>query len=289
MSYDIFRSFGVVRFYAQQLLATHPTWYFIIFGVCVVSLMVASYFIGGLNFAIILSKKTYGVDIRDFGSGNAGMTNMRRTFGKKAGLITFAGDAGKTVVACLLGYILLGRLGAYIAGFFCMIGPMFPIQYKFKGGKGVACAAILVLMTDLGSPVYYFPVVFIILLACFAVIVLGTKYLSLGSMMSVALFPLFRSSFEMSWLTEESAYFAAQLEQSGEIIETARYTVFNLYLIDNAFFAVISVLTAVMVVFMHRENMKRLIKHEESKFYLGKKAQKPIFDENDKNGNENGK
>ncbi len=287
MSYDIFRSFGIVRFYAQQLLGANPTWYFVIFAVCILACMIISYFLGGLNFAIILSKKTYGVDIRDFGSGNAGMTNMRRTFGKKAGLITFAGDTGKTFVACLLGYILVGRLGAYIAGFFCMIGHMFPIKYKFKGGKGVACAAVLVLMTDLGSPVYYVPVVFLILLACFAVIVLGTKYLSLGSMMSVALFPLFRSSFEMSWLTKESAYFASQLEQQGEIIETARYTVFNLYLIDNAFFAVISVLTAVMVVFMHRANIKRLLNHEESKFFLGKKTQKPIFDENDKS-NKNG-
>ncbi len=286
MTYNIFRSFGIVRFYAQSLLATDPTWYFFIFGACILVCIVASYFLGGLNFAIILSKKSYGVDIRDFGSGNAGMTNMRRTFGNKAGLITFVGDAGKTVIACLLGYILLGRLGAYIAGFFCMIGHMFPIQYKFKGGKGVSCAAILVLMTDLGSPVYYVPVVFIILFVCFAVIVLGTKYLSLGSMMSVALFPLFRNSFEMSWLTKTSDYFAAQLAANGEIIEKAEYMVFNIYLTDNAFFAVISVLTAVTVVFMHRENIKRLLKNEESKFYLGKKAQKPLFDEN---GNKNDK
>ncbi len=281
MSYDIFRIVGIVRYYAMQLLSSAPTWYNIIFVTAVIACIVIPYFLGGINFAIILSKKKYGVDVRDFGSGNAGMTNMRRTFGKKAGLITFAGDTGKTFVACLLGYILLGRLGAFIAGFFCMLGHMFPAKYKFKGGKGVACAAVVVLMTDLGSPVYYFPVVFVILFACFAIVVLGTKYLSLGSMMSVALFPLFRSSFEMSWFTE--------MAEIGETLPAGMQSFFAICLTDNIFYATISVLMAVMVVFMHRENMKRLLRHEESKFHLGKKAQKPIFDENDKNGNENGK
>ncbi len=281
MSYDVFRIVGLVRYYAMQLLSTSPTWYYVIFATSIIACIVIPYFLGGLNFAIILSKKKYGVDVRDFGSGNAGMTNMRRTFGKKAGLITFAGDAGKTFVACLLGYILLGRLGAFIAGFLCMLGHMFPAQYKFKGGKGVACAAVVVLMTDLGSPVYYFPIVFVILFACFAVVVLGTKYLSLGSMMSIALFPLFRSSFEMSWFTE--------MAEIGETLPVGMQSIFAICLTDNIFYSTISVLMAFMVVFMHRENMKRLLKHEEPKFHLGKKAPKPIFDENEKNGDENGK
>ncbi len=284
MNYDIFRIVGLVRFYAMQLVSTAPTWYYIIFGASIVACIVIPYFLGGLNFAIILSKKKYGVDIRDFGSGNAGMTNMRRTFGKKAGLITLAGDAGKTIVSCLLGYILLGRLGAYIAGFFCMIGHMFPIQYKFKGGKGVVCTAVVILLTDLGSPAYYFPVVFVILFACFAVLILGTKYVSLSSMMSVALFPIFRSSFEMSELTS-----MAQAVENGETLLPYIQSLYTICLTDNAIYAVISVMIAFMVVFMHRKNIKRLLNHEESKFYLGKKSQKPIFEENSESGNKNGK
>ena len=92
MTYDIFRIIGLVRFYALRLLSDHCISYAVIFGASVIACIVLPYLMGGLNFAIILSKKKYGVDIRDFGSGNAGMTNMRRTFGKKAGVITLAGD-----------------------------------------------------------------------------------------------------------------------------------------------------------------------------------------------------
>ncbi len=282
MTYDIFRIVGLVRFYALRLLSVAPTWYYVIFGASVIVCIALPYLMGGLNFAIILSKKKYGVDIRDFGSGNAGMTNMRRTFGKKAGVITLAGDMAKTVVSCLLGYLLLGRLGAYIAGFFCIMGHMFPLQYKFKGGKGVACTAIVVLMTDLGSPVYYFPVIFVILLACFVFIVLSTKYLSLGSIMSVALFPLFRNAFEMSAFTAMSAEIAKSLE-SGVELDAYRQLLYSISLTDVSFYAIISVMIAVMVIFMHRANMKRMLDREEPKFEIGKKTEKPIFEEKDGN------
>lgn len=282
MTYDIFRIIGLVRFYALRLLSVAPTWYYVIFGASVIACIVLPYLMGGLNFAIILSKKKYGVDIRDFGSGNAGMTNMRRTFGKKAGVITLAGDMAKTVVSCLLGYFLLGRLGAYIAGFFCMMGHMFPMKYKFKGGKGVACTAIVVLMTDLGSPVYSFPVVFVILFACFAVIVLGTKYVSLGSIMAVALYPVFRNAFEMSAFTAMSVEIAKSIE-SGVALDPYRQMLYSISLTDVSFYSIISVLIAVMVIFMHRANMKRMLNREEPKFELGKKAEKPIFEEKDGN------
>ncbi len=278
MTYNIFRTVGLVRFYALRLLENAPVWYYIIFGASIVACMVVPYFLGGLNFAIIISKKKYGVDIRDFGSGNAGMTNMRRTFGKKAGRITLAGDAAKTLVSCLLGYILLGRLGAFVAGFFCMMGHMFPILYKFKGGKGVVCTAVVILMTDLGSPAYYFPFVFVILFACFAVIVLGTKYVSLGSIMSVALFPIFQNAFDMSRMN--------QLAENADKLGDYDKFLFSICASDYMFYSIISVLTVVMVIFMHRENIKRLLNREESKFYLGKKATKPIYEGNDNNKNE---
>ena len=75
-------------------------------------IVAAAYLLGSLNFAIIVSKKLYGKDIRKYGSHNAGMTNMFRTFGKKAGLLTLAGDAGKALVSVLLGRLLLGEDGA---------------------------------------------------------------------------------------------------------------------------------------------------------------------------------
>ncbi len=225
--------------------------------------IVAGYFLGGLNFAIIISKKKYGVDVRDFGSGNAGMTNMRRTFGKKAGHITLAGDAGKSFVACILGYILLGRLGAYIAGFFCVLGHMFPMQYKFKGGKGVVCTAVFVLMTSAGDPVLLFiPVVFLICFACFAIIVLGSKYISLGSIISILIYPLILSTFNEISL-------AIEIQGTNNLIAYKLFTTS----ISN----IIAIMTAVFVVFMHRENIKRIWNREESKFDFHMSNKKALY------------
>ncbi len=213
-------------------------------------LIIVPYLLGGLNFAIIISKKKFGLDVRDFGSGNAGMTNMHRTFGKKAGIITLAGDAGKTFVSCLLGYLLLGKLGAYIAGLFCMLGHMFPIKYKFKGGKGVVCVAVVVLMTDIGNPQFFFiPFLFLVLFAIFAVIVLGTKYVSLGSVMCMGLYPIFLHSLETAQLSAE----ISNIEQI-----TMNYS-------EMGFYVTISVVMAITVIFMHRENLKRLWSGQESK------------------------
>ena len=103
--------------------------------------VVASYLLGSINSAVIISKKIYGYDVRDYGSGNAGMTNMFRSFGKTAGFLTLAGDVIKALVSVILGFVLLGGPGQYVAGFFCMLGHIFPIYFKFKGGKGVSTAA----------------------------------------------------------------------------------------------------------------------------------------------------
>ena len=229
----------------------------------------AGYFLGGLNFAIIISRKKYGVDVRDFGSGNAGMTNMRRTFGKKAGHITLAGDAGKCFAACIIGYILIGCLGAYIAGFFCVLGHMFPIQYKFKGGKGVVCTAVFVLMTSAGDPILLFiPVVFLICFACFAIIVLGTKYISLGSIISILIYPLILSAFNETSL-------AIEISGTNNLIA---YKVFT-----TAMSNIIAVMTAVFVVFMHRENIKRILNRQESKFDFHMSNKKALYQSTEDN------
>ena len=122
-------------------------------------IVAAAYLLGSLNFAIIVSKKLYGKDIRKYGSHNAGMTNMFRTFGKKAGLLTLAGDAGKALVSVLLGRLLLGEDGAYLAGLFCILGHIAPAYYRFKGGKGVVVTAVTVAIID--------PVIFAVLVVEF--------------------------------------------------------------------------------------------------------------------------
>ena len=104
-----------------------------------------AYLLGSLSFGIILSKVKYKKDIRDYGSNNAGMTNTLRTFGKRAAAFVFIFDALKGVVAVLLAkYLLCGDqdpvLCAYIAMFFVVLGHMFPVYFKFKGGKGAATA-----------------------------------------------------------------------------------------------------------------------------------------------------
>ncbi len=193
---------------------------------------VIAYLLGSINFAIIISGKTYKQDIRDFGSKNAGMTNMMRVYGKRAAALTLLGDALKAVFAGLFGYAMLGNLGAYIAGTACVIGHMFPVFFKFKGGKGVVTTAVTVLMCD--------PFVFIILFILFAIIVLGTRYISLGSVMCMLIYPFLLNGIYM-WLLKTPC----------------PYVPFAL-------------LIAVLVIYKHRENVKRLRLGKESKFSFKK-------------------
>ena len=98
---------------------------------------VAAYMLGSMNFAIMTSKALYNEDIRNYGSKNAGMTNMFRVYGKKAGFYTLLGDALKTATAVFLGRLLGGENIAYLAALFCVLGHIAPVKYRFKGGKGV--------------------------------------------------------------------------------------------------------------------------------------------------------
>ena len=83
---------------------------------------VIGYLLGSINWGVILSRKKYGGDVRNYGSGNAGATNMLRTYGKRAGAVTLGLDALKAAVASLIARVLLGSIGAYFAGFFCILG-----------------------------------------------------------------------------------------------------------------------------------------------------------------------
>lgn len=203
----------------------------VLFILFTVACIIIPYLLGSLNFAVIISKLKYKDDIRNHGSGNAGMTNMLRTYGKGPAVCTLAGDMLKGVFAVIIGCVLLGHdLGGYMAGFFAIIGHMFPVFYRFKGGKGVATTAALMLVLN--------PVVFLIILFVFLVIVIGTKYVSLGSVMSAMLYPVVLHNFST---------FGTDV--------------------------IFSFLIAAMVVFMHRSNIKRLMNGTESKISLGKKKE----------------
>lgn len=220
----------------------------------VVLCMVIPYLLGSLNFGLIISRRAYHDDVRTHGSGNAGTTNMLRTYGKKAALLTLVGDMLKAAVAVALGYLILDihypildgtgvvtgvvydHVGAAIAGLFVMLGHVFPCYFRFKGGKGVATAAVVVLMTDW--------LTFLICFVIFVVIVLGTKFVSLGSIMGIIIYPLILTAFS-----------------NGQ----------------NASACMAAVAMAVLVVWAHRENIKRLKDGKESKisFKSKKKQQEP--------------
>ena len=206
-------------------LVPQTTWSFIICGlICTV----IPYLLGSINFAVIISSKTYNDDVREHGSGNAGMTNMLRLYGKKAAALTLVGDALKAIIAALVGFFMMGLLGAYIAGFFCIFGHMFPIFFKFKGGKGVVTTAASMLMCN--------PIVFIILLILFVLIVYIWRYISLASIMCVLLYPVVLSGVDTVLIGGSGIYM------------------------------VFAVLTTVLVVIKHKDNLKRLLEGKENKF-----------------------
>lgn len=142
---------------------------------------VVAYFIGNISPSTILARKQ-GIDIKSEGSGNAGTTNALRVMGKKEGAITLVIDILKGVVAVLGGLLIAGQLGGAICGLMVYIGHVWPILYKFQGGKGVATAFGGILAAN--------PLVAVIDIAIVAIIVLINKRMSLGSIIGAALFPI---------------------------------------------------------------------------------------------------
>ena len=199
-----------------------------LFIISVILICIAGYLLGSINTAIIISKKIYGKDIRECGSGNAGMTNVLRTYGKKAAIITVLGDVGKTGIACLIGALVYGQTGAFFAGFASIIGHMWPVWFKFKGGKGVLSFASVLLFCA--------PKVFLICFTIFFIIVAFSKYISLGSVSCALIMPIILSRF----------------------IGTK-----NLIMIP-------AIIMALIVVWKHRSNIKRLRAGNENKIHLGK-------------------
>ena len=125
----IYQKIGLVKLLSEF----NPDGEAIFFAIGAVLCCVVSYLFGSLNFAIIVSKKKYNDDIRNYGSGNAGMTNMHRVYGAKGALYTLAGDVGKQIASVFFSALLLGEPGAYLGGLFCILGHIAPVFYKFKG------------------------------------------------------------------------------------------------------------------------------------------------------------
>ncbi len=195
-------------------------------------LVIGAYLLGSVNFAIYISKAAYHKDIRDYGSKNAGMTNMMRTFGTKAAAMVLLGDIMKAVISVTVSMLICGIDIAYIAGIFCIIGHCFPVFYKFRGGKGFATAAGMVLAAE--------PLVFLICLIIFVLIVATTKFISAGSIMAALFFPLVLSMIYRG---------------VGGI---------------SLIMAICSVFLALFILFNHRTNIARILKGEEKKFRFKK-------------------
>lgn len=206
---------------------------------------VIAYLIGSINFSVIISKKMAGFDVREKGSGNAGSTNVLRTVGKKAAALTLLCDILKGVVsislAMLLGLIFKDanrELLVQIAGIAVVIGHTFPIFFQFKGGKGVATSLGVLLMSNwqIGLICLVFALVLMIL----------TRMVSLGSCAAAVLFPVLT-------LFINDHYMILTEGKNG-----------NVYFIY-------SVILAVLVLFNHRSNIKRILNGTENKLSFSKK------------------
>lgn len=138
-----------------------------------------AYLLGNISGGMIFGKLLFNKDIRDYGSKNAGTTNALRVFGIKAGVLTFIIDVLKSILACFIGMKLLGLSGILLAGIFVVIGHNWPIFLNFKGGKGIASSFGFIMFLD-----YKIAIVAIII---FIIIVILTKYISLGSMLTTTL------------------------------------------------------------------------------------------------------
>lgn len=194
----------------------------------------AAYLLGSVSFAIVVSKSLYHQDVRQFGSGNAGMTNILRTYGKKAAALTLAGDFLKGVAAVLISRLIFAAMGvtlfdgAYVGGLFAILGHLYPVYFGFRGGKGI--------LTSIGIITVINPLVFLGLLIIGLPLIFLTKIVSVGSLAGAVCYPFLTLLVDfwkggVSWL-------------------------------DFSF----SLVIALLVIWMHRSNIKRLLNGTENRF-----------------------
>ncbi|STO08020.1 MULTISPECIES: glycerol-3-phosphate 1-O-acyltransferase PlsY [Exiguobacterium] len=141
-------------------------------------IVLISYLLGSIPFALLIGKVGYRVDVREHGSGNLGTTNTFRVLGKKAGTLVLLGDMGKGLVAALLPLLFGSEMSLLLAGIPAIIGHSYPIFAKFKGGKSVATSAGVLLAA--------FPWFFVVVVGTFLVTLFISKMVSLSSMAAAA-------------------------------------------------------------------------------------------------------
>lgn len=203
---------------------------------------VIAYCLGSISFSVIFSRKMAGFDVREKGSGNAGSTNVLRTVGKKAAALTLICDILKGVVAVLLAYAFShivedanGALMVQIAGIAVVIGHTFPVFFKFKGGKGVATSIGIIMLIN-----YQIGLICLI----FALLVMFlTKTVSIASIMAAILFPVLTLVMHDNYLIGDN------------------YIIFGIIL-------------ALIVIYNHRSNIKRIMNGEENKLGVKEKEVK---------------
>ena len=189
-----------------------------------------AYLLGSISTGILVSRAGHGPDLRKVGSKSTGASNVQRTMGWKWGLITFAGDCLKAILACWLGRIITGnQMGALFCGLMVVIGHNWPVFFQMKGGKGVASSC--------GVMFFCYPVPALICFAVTIALIAITKYISLGSMTMLTLYAILVSFF------------------------------FS----DGKWWVIVwAVILAVLCIYRHRANIKRLMNGEENK--IGQKV-----------------
>lgn len=196
--------------------------------------VLCAYLLGNLNGSVCISALMHD-DVRSHGSGNAGLTNFIRNYGTGRALLVILIDAGKAVIACLTGGLLLAPFGFWLegvmlAGLAVLLGHSFPALLGFRGGKGILSGLFVALVADWR--------IALILIAVFAIVYFTTRYVSLGSVLGAAVFCV----------------------------------CFALFHTDNLFVVVFGILAGGLVIFMHRGNIVRLIQGNERKTDLFKKG-----------------
>lgn len=143
---------------------------------------VIAYLLGNFATAYLVSKAAAKIDIRKYGSGNAGSTNVLRVLGAKPAAIAFLGDVLKGTLAVLIGRYIGGSYGELIAGIFVILGHNWPIVLNFKGGKGIATTIGLMIPID--------PVMVLFIVIAGVILISITRYVSLGSIAGVSICPI---------------------------------------------------------------------------------------------------
>jgi glycerol-3-phosphate acyltransferase PlsY len=197
-------------------------------------LIFVAYLLGSIPTAVWVGKTFYGIDVREFGSGNAGATNTFRVLGKKAGIPVLVFDILKGSMAVALAYFspfepgspefINYQLGLGVA---VLVGHIFPVFAGFRGGKGVA--------TLLGIVICILPIACALALVVFLMVLFSTRYVSLSSMSAGIAFP-----------------FILQLIMHNQ----------------NEVLTIFSITVACLLILTHRKNIKRLLKNQESKVNL---------------------